>query len=510
MAKKTRMVRKILIATTSMLLALTVATLGTPLAGGAQTSPALVSTSSWTNANVAAGSGQSVLQAVTCATASFCVAVGAQNGDTGGGLLIEQWNGTAWSVVPGATVTPSGDDVLNGVSCAGQDFCMTVGSTGTGAFAEMWKGSTWTATTVTPPPGFNGFVNLSTVFCFAANSCQALGTGFTGSAPTVFGEQWNGSTWSAVPAATPTAFSTETGVTGMACVSASYCIAVGNVDGRTSFAEQWTGSAWSLADSGINSNLPSGSFLAAVSCAGTSFCQAVGQVAETTTQNLIETWNGATWSVQNGTPQTSTSVPQSLVGVDCVSATSCSAVGVSGTASAALALTWNGAAWSIVSNTPNDPGTETRLAAETCLTDWACVAVGFQTTAGPSNSAFAMSAPIVRSGYRFVATDGGVFCYGAGAPFLGSAGGLVLNKPLVGMGIMPAGDGYDLVAGDGGIFNYGSAQFYGSTGSHDAQQAGRRHGGDPRRGGLLAGRVRRRHLQLRGRHLLRLDGQPIA
>ena len=72
--------------------------------------------------------------------------------------------------------------------------------------------------------------------------------------------------------------------------------------------------------------------------------------------------------------------------------------------------------------------------------------------------------PIARSGYRFVASDGGVFNYGTGAPFLGSLGGTHLNAPIVGIGVMPAGDGYYLVASDGGVFAYGSAQFYGSMG----------------------------------------------
>ena len=81
------------------------------------------------------------------------------------------------------------------------------------------------------------------------------------------------------------------------------------------------------------------------------------------------------------------------------------------------------------------------------------------------NQPFTMSAPIARGGYRFVASDGGVFAYGGGAPFLGSMGGRPLNKPVVGMAVMPSGDGYDLVASDGGIFTFGSAPFYGSTGS---------------------------------------------
>ncbi len=35
------------------------------------------------------------------------------------------------------------------------------------------------------------------------------------------------------------------------------------------------------------------------------------------------------------------------------------------------------------------------------------------------------------SGYRFVASDGGIFSYNA--PFFGSMGGKPLNKPVVGM-----------------------------------------------------------------------------
>ena len=52
-----------------------------------------------------------------------------------------------------------------------------------------------------------------------------------------------------------------------------------------------------------------------------------------------------------------------------------------------------------------------------------------------------------------------------GPPFLGSAGSLTLNKPVVGMAVASSG-GYYLVASDGGIFSYPSTlPFYGSTGS---------------------------------------------
>jgi hypothetical protein len=67
-------------------------------------------------------------------------------------------------------------------------------------------------------------------------------------------------------------------------------------------------------------------------------------------------------------------------------------------------------------------------------------------------------------GYWLVASDGGVFSFGDAA-FYGSTGGLVLNKPIVGMAATPDGKGYWLVASDGGVFSFGDAAFYGSTGA---------------------------------------------
>jgi subtilisin family serine protease len=68
------------------------------------------------------------------------------------------------------------------------------------------------------------------------------------------------------------------------------------------------------------------------------------------------------------------------------------------------------------------------------------------------------------NGYRFVASDGGIFSYGSSS-FHGSAGGRALNKPVVAMAATPSGNGYWLVASDGGIFSYGDAAFFGSTGA---------------------------------------------
>jgi hypothetical protein len=67
------------------------------------------------------------------------------------------------------------------------------------------------------------------------------------------------------------------------------------------------------------------------------------------------------------------------------------------------------------------------------------------------------------SSYWLAASDGGIFSFG-NAQFYGSTGGLVLNRPVVGMAATSSGNGYWFVASDGGIFNYGGASFFGSEG----------------------------------------------
>ncbi|MGH9300686.1 MAG: IPT/TIG domain-containing protein, partial [Acidimicrobiales bacterium] len=73
-----------------------------------------------------------------------------------------------------------------------------------------------------------------------------------------------------------------------------------------------------------------------------------------------------------------------------------------------------------------------------------------------------MAADPATGGYWLVASDGGIFSFNA--PFLGSTGAIHLNAPIVGMAADPNGGGYRLVASDGGVFNFGAASYDGSLG----------------------------------------------
>ena len=109
-----------------------------------------------------------------------------------------------------------------------------------------------------------------------------------------------------------------------------------------------------------------------------------------------------------------------------------------------------------------------------------------------------------QNGYLTVASDGGIFAFGQ--DFCGSTGSMALNKPVVGMAATPGQGGYWLVASDGGVFSYGDAGFFGSTGSLVLNKPVVGMAATPDGQGLLVGRLRRRHLLLRRRRLLRVGG----
>jgi cell wall-associated NlpC family hydrolase len=83
------------------------------------------------------------------------------------------------------------------------------------------------------------------------------------------------------------------------------------------------------------------------------------------------------------------------------------------------------------------------------------------TTPGPG-SPTTTSTGLISSNFWLASAQGNVWNFGNAAPY-GSAAGLTLAHPIV--GITPTNDdgGYWLVASDGGIFTFGDAKFFGST-----------------------------------------------
>ena len=178
---------------------------------------------------------------------------------------------------------------------------------------------------------------------------------------------------------------------GVSCISASFCVAVGNgsligVGGSFgTVAEQWNGSTWSTMntanppnDGALRPN-DGGPFLGdtlnAVSCTSDRACVAVGSSYNgSVNQTLAEQWNGFTWSTMNTTNRGA--FDNLLNGVSCTSARACVAVGSSynGFVNKSLAEQWNGSRWSTMNTT--NPGTNDLLGDVSCTSARACVAVG--------------------------------------------------------------------------------------------------------------------------------------
>ena len=341
------------------------------------------------------GAHGAVLAGVSCVTATSCYAVG----NTATATLIERWDGARWSIVPSANPPSRLEGALSGVSCVSSTNCFAVGDTASAVLSpnasvktlvERWNGSRWSIITSPNPTGVSEAA-LSGVSCTSATACFAVG----GSDSGPFVERWNGSRWSIVASPTvsgrvvrPSAVSVGFSPTlnGVACVSASNCYAVG-ASTTHALIEHWNGSAWSL----VTLPNPKGMFgavLNGVSCATSTRCTAVGAYAttsdDTTTKELVEEWNGSTWSIvpSPDLPDTSTVATVvvadgafgGLTGVACSSAMNCAAVGNS-----ARVDRWNGTTWSIAPLTAHT--SQSALADVSCPTATDCFAVGSYTTA---------------------------------------------------------------------------------------------------------------------------------
>ncbi len=284
---------------------------------------------------------------VSCTSDTDCFAVGTYATKLWGRTLIEHWDGLKWSIK--GSPNPPGRVIaeLNRISCTAGAGCIAVGDYSTKSWGrtlvERWNGTRWSIMASPNPPG-RTFAGLTGVDCTAPTTCVAVGTYVTDSWARTLVERWNGGGWSIVRSANPPGrnFAALADVT---CPTPTNCNAVGFVDNRT-LIEHWDGAGWKI----VASPNPRGTndlvVLASIACASDTDCFAVGTYfdsAQFASQTLIEHWNGATWSI--------VASPfiffPALIGVTCLSSTSCYAVGFQ--ASGTLQEHWNGAYWSVQS-----------------------------------------------------------------------------------------------------------------------------------------------------------------
>ena len=249
-----------------------------------------------TSANLP-GAAMSVLTGVSCLANGFCVAVGYQApADGPAQTLIERFIDNVWIVMPSVNGA-SGNSVLNGVSCVSATHCVAVGSNDGGgidqSLIETWDGTAWTATPTTNM-GFPGnvFYNMGAnilygVSCSSVIDCKAVGTYIDHNRvpqALVEGLEHEGRDWA--PALSVSPSSRGSLLFGVSCTITVACTAVGSwYDGSVNHTlnENWNGTDWFVTATPD----PAGArnVLSGVSCTDPGACTAVGDDGEVSAPN---------------------------------------------------------------------------------------------------------------------------------------------------------------------------------------------------------------------------------
>jgi hypothetical protein len=277
---------------------------------------------------------------------------------------------------------------------------ITVAAWAVWAAAPAGAATAWTIQAA-PTPAGTITPALNDVTCLSATSCFAVGSdnNAVSQIQQTLAEHWNGKTW-AVQATPDPSGTLETYLNGVACPSASSCIAVGQEVNAASItvpvAEHWNGTSWAaLTVSDPSSGSDPGASLDGISCSSVTSCTAVGSntVGNGTHESLAEHWNGKTWTVQTTPPAPSGAISPQLATVSCPSASSCTAVGqFTGPGYlVALADHWNGKTWA-VQNVPSPNGANpnkeslSELGSVSCSSAASCTAVGRANATGGDTS----------------------------------------------------------------------------------------------------------------------------
>jgi hypothetical protein len=307
--------------------------------------------------------------------------------------LAEAWNGKAWTIV--AIPSPQhrgGGAELNAISCVSSTDCMAVGEslifTSTGnlipsPLAEAWNGSKWTILP-TPTLGTSGG-SLNGIACTSASSCMAVGNKGTSTYSNHFtlAEAWNGTTWKVVR--TPPPPKGGTALLRVSCTSSASCMAVGYYgfnggnNSQITLSEHWNGTSWRIL---ATPNPGTSGALGGVACFSASACMATGDhfagSPNRTIATLSERWDGTKWQVQPS-PNPAGAALAAFGDVSCISPSACMGVGTAtdqtGEENFTLAESWNGTAWAI-RGTPSPGSFIDTLNGVSCTAVTACMAVG--------------------------------------------------------------------------------------------------------------------------------------
>src|SRR3984893_10487133 len=222
-------------------------------------------TTTWTGFNnlPSVGTGNNRLSAVAAVSATNIWAVGSSRADTVSTTprrtLIEQYNGTTWSVVASPDVSSTSDDQLLGVAATSATDVWAVGiSTHAGVGSNLikhWNGTAW-STVISPSPtatanALYGVAGLSGTNAYAVGDYQDSAGRLHTSVL-----HWDGAFWTAVASPTVGAGTFDDILFSVSATSPTNIWAAGAVYSPTSngapsdtLVEHWDGTSWTVVPS---------------------------------------------------------------------------------------------------------------------------------------------------------------------------------------------------------------------------------------------------------------------
>jgi hypothetical protein len=326
-------------------------------------------------AGSAAAAPAQTIVTMSCASATTCIGLGSYASPVGGAsYFLQNWEKGHWGPVYD-TIPGSGADGFDALSCASATSCVAVGNDINGFPATaVLTGTKWSVTRAPAPAGpSSGPIFLYAVSCATSRLCVALGQYLvsvpgTGQGMEGFIDTWTGAKWKLTNKQVPGNQVRSNQLNGVSCPSATRCVVVGGSYQFKFFRSfqqdqsyrpivlvgnglKWAASVAAAAPGKGHGNLTG------VSCWSVQRCLAVGYdypnstnlVTGQSSMSLAEAWNGARWAL-TAKPPAPAATP-AFRAVSCVSGPHCLAVGTTGRAAGALdtlkglAASWNGKTW---------------------------------------------------------------------------------------------------------------------------------------------------------------------
>jgi hypothetical protein len=297
--------------------------------------------------------------------------------------VIQHWDGSSWERIETPNPVPVSTYQLTDVACASAVDCWAIGTyyhyypEAWGILIERWNGSAWTIVS----DSYGIVDRLYDITCTSASNCWAVGSVYESNRSQALTLRWDGTSWTRVHAPP---FGTEASqLSSVSCTSSSDCWAVGHReapgDVMQTLIYHWDGNSW---QSVTAPNASQRNSLSAVTCSSATECWAVGEFYQSGwPRAMIQRWNGSSWAIVPSNSGTSAS--HSLRDVECTSASECWAVGTAKVIDSGLpsrfVQRWDGNSWATVNLPPigNSNGSYSEgLGAIECTSPQRCWTVG--------------------------------------------------------------------------------------------------------------------------------------